>query len=167
MIPVLVVVGAILVLAFCGYRAAAGRNARIHKHRYYQRAFLVGAAAGVAVCAALGAATAALVAATPIYPELLAIGARMLVVIGTYATLVLAAVLVYVVAEHEVRTLATVAILGPFTLIRPAVIAAAAIHGLWPSRSLPATVLTTVSCALVLFTGALLDRTYGRRRLSD
>lgn len=164
MIAALMVLAAVVDLAFCGYRGAAGRNARIEKKRYYARALGGGALTGLAVAAGMAVATAAVPAP---WAELSAVGARMLVVIGAYATLVLGAIGVYVVAEHEVRTLATVAILGPFTLVRPAVIACAAAFGLWPGRSAGTTGLTLASCAAVLAAGVWLDRAYAGRRLDD
>jgi len=45
---------------------------------------------------------------------------------GTYASLAILALLVYSVGDVELRALATVSILGPFTLLRPAVILAGA-----------------------------------------
>jgi hypothetical protein len=163
-IPALVALAAVVDLAFSGYRAAAGRNARIVKTGYYVRALGVGAAVGVAVTLPFAAVS---LAAPGLAAELVVVGARMLMVIGVYATLVLAAILVYVVAEHEVRTLATVAILGPFTLIRPAVIAVALAVGLWPGRSAAATLFTLGAGAAVLLAGAGLERGYRRRRLDD
>lgn len=165
MIAALMVLAAVVDLAFCGYRAAAGRNASIEKTGYYLRALLAGAGVGVAVSLVLAAATIAVLAVQPIYPELVAIGARMLVVIGGYAVLVLAAIAVYAVAQHELRTLATVAILGPFTLIRPGVIAVAALVGVWPSWSAAAIALTVAACVAVLAAGAWLDRRYAGRAL--
>lgn len=166
MIAALMVLAAVVDLAFCGYRAAAGRNARIEKTRYYAAALITGAIAGVAVSALLAVATAVTLAFAPVYPELVAIGGRMLVVFAVYAALVLGALAIYLLSAHEVRTLATVAILGPFTLIRPAVIAAAAVVGLWPHRSPAAVLLTLAACAAVLATGMALDRAYGRRKLA-
>jgi len=129
-IAALMALAAIVDLAFCGFRATAGRSARIDKRRYYARAMAAGAGVGlVVVVVAFAAATLAMRAT---YPELVAIGTRMPVVIGAYAALVFAAIGLYLVAEHELRTLATVAILGPFTLMRPAVIAGAAAIGLAP-----------------------------------
>jgi hypothetical protein len=56
-------------------------------------------------------------------------------------------------------------ILGPFTLTRPAVIAFAALVGVWPSRSAPAIALTAAACVAVLAAGAWLDRRYACRPL--
>jgi hypothetical protein len=164
-IPALMVLAAVVDLAFCGYRAAAGRNARIEKSSYYLWALVVGAGVGAAVSLGLAAATVAVLAVDPVYPELVAIGGRMLLVIGGYAALVLSAIAVYMLAEHELRTLATVAILGPFTLIRPAVVAGAALVGLWPSRSAAAIALTVAACVAVLAAGVWLDRRYADRPL--
>lgn len=53
---------------------------------------------------------------------------------GSYATLVLLALGAWLAAEPDVRTLASVVILGPFTLIRPWWIAATC---LWAAASAP------------------------------
>ncbi len=166
MIPALLAVLAIIDAAFAGFRAAAGRDARIFKRAYYQRAVLVGVGAGVALVLALAALTlAALVLArspSALYAELLAIGARMLHVFLAYALLVVAALVLYATARRELRILATVSILGPFTLLRPLVVIVATIRGLGGGASLPAIALTVVSSASVLGLGRLLDRRYGR-----
>lgn len=173
LVPAALVSLAVLDATFAGFRAAAGRSGLIDKRAYLSRALGVGAAAGlveVALLAALTAATLAL-SSDPAgdYAELVRIGARMLVPFGAYAALVLLALGVYGVARHEVRTLATVAILGPFTLLRPALIVGAALFGVggWgegagPGRAAPLA-LTCIASLAVLGTGVLLDRHYGGR----
>jgi len=165
-IPTLLSALAVVDAGFAGFRAAAGRDARIFKRAYFRRAMLGGGAAGAGVVLALAAATVAVLVgsghATAEYAQLLRIGGRMLWVLGAYATLVLAALLIYATARAELRTLATVAILGPFTLIRPTVIAAATIAGLADGATAPAAALTVASSAAVLALGRALDWWYGR-----
>lgn len=164
MIPALMIAFAVLDLTFAGFRAAAGRDGRIDKRAHYVRAMLAGAGAGLVFSGLMAAVTWAVLrrapAPTALFAELVHIGARMALVFGGYAALVLVALVVYTLARHEVRTLATVAILGPFTLARPWVVAAAAIVGLSPSRDPAAIALTLLSCAGVLTTGAALDRAF-------
>lgn len=164
MIPALMIAFAVLDLTFAGFRAAAGRDGRIQKRTYFARAMLAGAGAGVAFSGVMAAVTWAVLrrASAPdvLFGELVNVGSRMALIFGGYAALVLVALVVYTLARHEVRTLATVAILGPFTLARPWVIAASALVGLLPSRSPAAIALTLASCIGDLVTGAALDRAF-------
>ena len=166
MIPALLASLAILDAAFAGFRAAAGRDARIFKRAYYRRALLLGAGAGACLVVALAVATgiALFGARAPgaLYADLLVIGARMLQVFLGYALLVLAALALYATARMELRILATVSILGPFTLLRPAVVVAATAFGVASSESSLAVALTVGSSASVLLLGWLLDWHYGR-----
>lgn len=166
MIPSLLALLAILDATFAGFRAAAGRNAHIHKYTYYRRALLRGAGSGAILVTALAATTviALLLTAAPatLYAELLTIGARMLQVFLGYTLLVLAALALYATARPELRILATVAILGPFTLVRPLVVAGATIWGIAPGASPIALALTVGSSTSVLALGKILDWHAGR-----
>jgi hypothetical protein len=165
-IPALLSALAVLDAGFAGFRAAAGRDARIFKYAYYRKAMLVGGAAGAGLVLVLAAATVVVLAASGSaaaeYAELLRIGGRMLYVLGVYTALVMVALLVYATARAELRTLATVAILGPFTLIRPAVVAGATIVGFMDGATAPAAALTVAASAAVLALGRGLDWWYGR-----
>ncbi|MEO5729373.1 MAG: hypothetical protein ABI134_25540, partial [Byssovorax sp.] len=97
-----------------------------------------------------------------LHAELLVIGARMLQVFLGYALLVIAALALYATARMELRILATVSILGPFTLLRPAVVITATALGVASSKSSVAIALTIGSSASVLLLGWLLDWHYGR-----
>lgn len=167
MIAAAVSLAAIVDLAFCGYRAAAGRNARIEKTRYYARALAIGAGTGALTALVMVIVTLSVDAIHPVYGELTAIGARFLVVIAGYAALVGSAIATYVLARHEVRTLATVAILGPFTLVRRVVIVGAALVGLGRGASWPAVALTIGACGAVACGEAWLERRYRDRALDD
>lgn len=167
MTPLLLALLAIVDAAFAGFRAAAGRNARIFKFVYYRQSLLRGALAGVGLVAALAVLTAlALVLVhdpAHQYAELVVVGRRMLGVLGAYAALVIAALVVYGVADWDLRSLATVAILGPFTLLRAWVIALAGAVGLSAGAGGVTWALTLVSCAAVVLLGRGLDRWYARR----
>jgi hypothetical protein len=167
MTPLLLALLAIVDAAFAGFRAAAGRNARIFKFEYYRQSVLRGALAGVGLVAVLGVLTALVLVVAPNpthqYAELVAVGARMLWVLGAYAALVIAALVVYAVADWDLRSLATVAILGPFTLLRAWVIALASAVGLAAGVGPTTWALTLVSCAAVVLLGRALDRWYARR----
>lgn len=166
MIPALLAFFAILDAAFVGFRAAAGRDGRIDKRAYYLRAMGHGTLAGLGLVVALAALTAAVLATAPdagsVYAELLAIGARMLRVIGAYAALVLLALAFYTASSLDVRVLSTVAVLGPFTLLRPWVVVVATAWGLAGTTSLRAGALTATSSAAVLLLARSLDRHHAR-----
>lgn len=119
---------AVVDAGFCGFRDAAGRDRRIEKRPYYLRAVRRGMALGAAMLLPFGAAIA-LVADGVLWPDLLSVAARMVLVYGAYATVVVSALALYKVASGDLRTLATVAVLGPFTLIRPLVICAGGVWG--------------------------------------
>jgi len=167
-IPALLALLAVLDAAFAAFRAAAGRDARIYKRAYYRRALALGAGSGAALVAVLAALTLAALHASgrpgALYAELLGIGARMLEVFSIYVLLVLAALALYATAKIELRILATVSVLGPFTLLRPLVVVAATAWGLGAGGSAPAVALTLASSGAVLVVGRLLDRRYGRAR---
>jgi hypothetical protein len=99
------------------------------------------------------------------YAELLSVGERMLWVFVPYAVLVLTALVVYLVADYDLRAFATVAILGPFTLIRPWVIALGCLLGLRATPHLSTWILTVSSSSAVVLLGRVLDRR-GRRLLA-
>jgi hypothetical protein len=168
MIPALMIAFAVLDLSFVGFRSAAGRDGRIDKREYYARAMLRGAAAGMILSAVLGLVTWIVMSqmAQPyaLFAEMVDIGRTMSIIFGAYAFLVVAALLVYGVSRHEIRTLSTVAILGPFTLIRPWIVVLALAAGLGPTRTLPAMALTALSCIAVLGTGMAIDAYYASRQ---
>jgi hypothetical protein len=142
---------AVLDTTLAGFRAAAGRDGRIDKR--YARAMRLGFGAGVGVAALAGLATA-VVALRPggaeVYADLVRIGLRMLPVFGVFGLMVIAALAVYAASRHEVRTFATVAILGPFTLARPWVIVLATVYGVVGAHSVSAVALTVLASAGVL-----------------
>lgn len=92
------------------------------------------------------------------YAELVAVGQRMLWVFVPYSGLVLGALVLYRFSDHDLRAFATVAILGPFTLLRPWVIASGATVGMYASADRATWVLTIIACASVVILGRLLDR---------
>lgn len=168
MIPALMIAFAVLDLAFVGFRAAAGRNGRIDKRDYFIRAMVSGAAIGVFVSAVLGLVTWIVMTnvAQPyaLFAEMVEIGQKMVLVLGAYAALVVGALVVYGFSRHEVRTLSTVAILGPFTLMRPWIVVLAVLLGFGVARTWPAIALTVISCFAVLGTGAAINAYYAAKQ---
>lgn len=131
LVPALLATLALLDGCFCGFRAAAGRDARIDKRRYARAALRDGAVAGAAVLVVLTACTtAALALDLARYDSFVLAGQRMLLVMLPYAVLVLAALVGYRVAPRtSTQTLMSTLILGPFTLARPLVVVAAVVAG--------------------------------------
>jgi hypothetical protein len=152
--------------AFCGYRDVAGRDPHIFKAELYRRAIRRGLrfGLGVGALAALLSAAAVALAPSPAARLLeLATTARcMLPILAVYATVVLAALGLWAAADADVRTLASVTVLGPFTLIRPWVIAAAGVCGAWGAPSLPAALVAIAACALELMVEPWLGRAWRR-----
>ncbi|WP_409180863.1 oxidoreductase [Amycolatopsis sp. VS8301801F10] len=121
---------ALLDAALAGFRAATGRNARIRKRSWYlaaSRRGLASGAGGLGLVATLIAATLA-ASADPgaRYAGLVEAGARMLQVLIPFAAVVVASLLAYWLLPMRGSTVVILLGLGPFTLARPAVVAAAA-----------------------------------------
>ncbi|MDQ2644314.1 MAG: oxidoreductase [Myxococcota bacterium] len=167
MIAAWMVLFAVLDGAFAGFRGAAPCNARIRKRRYYARALSFGALAALVLCVALAALTLAFLAAssTPAadYQTLVAVGRRMLAVFSVYGLCVALALLSYLLGGPDLRVLSTVSILGPFTLIRPWMVLAALVYGLWGQTNATVITLTLASAAAVLLLGRGLCLVYERR----
>ena len=111
---------------FAGYRDAAGRCALIDKRRYDRRALLRGALAGQVVVVSVGLVVALLYGLSPQPVQLMGAlhqaGQQLLVVYVPFALVVCAALLVRVIPSIDGRSLTSTLVLGPCTLIRPAVI---------------------------------------------
>lgn len=168
MIPVALVAFALLDGTFAGFRAAAGRDGRIDKRRYHLRAMALGALTSTVAVVLLAGLTGIVLATAPdpdrVWDELNLMGARLVVSFVAFSALVVLALGVYAVARHEVRTLATVAILGPFTLARPFLVVGATLGATLLATTWRTAVLAWVASATVLAAGALLHWHYHRRR---
>lgn len=164
MIPSLLVALALVDAMFCGFRDAAGRNLAIDKRAYFRRAIARGLAAGALAVVLLAAFAALLITTAPVpaavYSDMISAGATMVWIFATYATLVFAALLAYLVPSTDVSTLATVIVLGPFTMLRPWVVAAGAIAAALTAREPRTAVLALVAGAVL----ASLERLLGRAR---
>ncbi|QFZ24482.1 oxidoreductase [Saccharothrix syringae] len=129
-VPVVLVLLWLVDAGFAGFRAATGRNARIDKRVYH----LVAAGRGLAVGAAgLGVvavpALVALAGAADVgarYDGLVGAGVRMLQVLLPFAGLLAAALPAYWLLPMRESAFVVLVGLGPFTLVRPVVVVAAA-----------------------------------------
>ena len=114
--------------AFSGFRASLGRTGLIDHTAADRRGLLRGAA--LITLLAIPAISATIVdvalgsGSMRAYTEA---GLAALTVVGPYAVIVLLALGVYGALRWELKYLASAMILGPFTLVRPVVVAAAAI----------------------------------------
>jgi hypothetical protein len=126
-----VLIVALLVLAvvdgaFAGFRAGAGRTSLVRPwHRgYYPRFVVVGGLTSLACQIPAAVCGAVLVDATAAEDVARVVAAATAIgeVAGLYAAVVIAAVVIWLLAGIEGRTLVSVMVLGPFTLVRPFVV---------------------------------------------
>ena len=145
---------------FAGYRARAGRYARIRRLPHDLRAVAKGCAAGALVAVLAAAAAVALSAVSPtgaLDPHAREAAHRILYVAGGYSVLVIAAFVPFLTGSPDLRSLTTVVLFGPLTLIRPVLVIGACLLAAWgQSAHVAATV--AVGGALVLAQDVLLDR---------
>ncbi len=167
MTPLLLYLLATTDTAFAGFRAAAGRNGRIYKRRYYTRAVLRGLCAGQALIAAAGLVILAVILAqsdrTRAFWELASAGQTMVWVYGIYATVVLLAFLPYLFWGSEIRTLTTVIVFGPLTLLRPGVVLAGVLACVARKPTWAVAISAAAASTAVLLLEPLLDRWYTRQ----
>jgi hypothetical protein len=139
-VPLALVAVALVDATFAGFRASTGRNARIDKRRYSYQAARRGLAAGsvslLAVSVVLGAGLLVARDAGRTYDALDDAGGRMLLVLLPYAAVVLVSIAAYRLLPTRESTFVILIGLGPFTVVRPLVVLAAAamaVHGahLW------------------------------------
>lgn len=111
---------------FCGFRDSAGRNPRIKKQEYFTAAVRRGALAGVVVVAVFALlALGMTLTNVATWGEFGTAAEKLLPPLGLYAGLVLVAMGGWAFGTLDVKAFSTVAILGPFTMLRPWLIAAA------------------------------------------
>ena len=163
MIPLLLWMLATVDAALTGYRAAAGRNALIDKRAYYRRAMLRGALYGQVAVAMTGIIMLVLVLLSSepavLGRELEQAGLRMLIVYLPYAVIIFLAFAFRAVPSVDIRSITSVLIFGPFTLIRP-VVAFAGV--LWAVLAAPR--FATILLGLLVLTLMLGLERFLRRR---
>lgn len=130
MIPAVLVLLALVDGALLGYRAGAGRVGLVEKSTHMRRAMLIGLVGSAIV--ALGGVALALGLTALSSPErwakLVAGGTAAIQVFGLFAVLMLLALSVWFIPSTDLRTFVTVGLLGPGTLVRPAVIVAGMLY---------------------------------------
>ncbi|RKT15806.1 hypothetical protein BX285_0128 [Streptomyces sp. 1114.5] len=152
--------------AFSGFRAYAGRDARIRKHRSTLRAAGRGLAVG-AVLLLAPALTAALLLLTAAdrartYDTLAAGALGYAVPLAGYAAAVLLSLAAYFTLPFRAATLAMVIGLGPLTLLRPLAVATACLGTLRTGGGPAALLVGAVAGAAVLCVEPLVHRRWYR-----
>jgi hypothetical protein len=148
--------------ALSGFRAAAGRSARIDKRRYYARAMLVGILAG-AVLAAIVAGIAVQLGTWTSAPLAYWLNVSLVVArLVSFFTPVAATVLVLLgvrrIGSVDARSLASTLFFGPVTLLRPVVVAAGCAWAVTAGVRADVAILTCGACAGSLLLAPGLDR---------
>lgn len=150
--------------AFCGYRAVAGRNALLFKRDYYLRSMARGALWGQAAVAVAGVAAGLLLAASHAPEQLLndfaEAGVRLLEVYLPYAVLIGLAFTVRIVPSVDVRSLTSVLVFGPLTLIRPAVAVAGFAWALYHVARVEVGIMAGIVLPLMLLLERFLERRF-------
>ena len=148
--------------ACCGYRAVAGRSAIIHKTAYYRAAMLRGAAFGQGAVLIAGLASVILLLSAGdselLWKDMLSAGRAMLFVYLPYAGLVLVTLALRIIPSVDLRSILSVLVFGPFTLIRPAAAIAGVAWAIFTVRRWEVIVLGVVVLVLMLALEPLLER---------
>jgi hypothetical protein len=148
--------------AFCGYRAAAGRNALIDKRRYYRRALLRGAALVQGAVVIVGVTLACVLTFSSgqagLAADLLAAARRMLFVYVPYAAVALIAFAVRLLPSVDFRSATSVFVFGPLTALRPLVAVVGVIYGILPASRTQTRLLGIIVLALMFSVQWSLDR---------
>jgi hypothetical protein len=156
--------------AFIGYRDAAGRSALIEKGKYYRHALVRGALFGQIAVAIVGTVALGMVATAPQPAKLFAtfeqVATRMLMVYLPYALILTVTFFIRAIPSVDIRSITSVLVFGPFTLIRPLVVLAGAICGLLAAPTVNVVLLLVLVVSLMLGMEHALDRLRARGYIS-
>jgi hypothetical protein len=148
--------------AFSGFRAYAGRDARIRKHRAIAQATLRGLAVGALLLLAPALTAGSLMLAADdraqAYTVLADGGVGYLVPLAVYAAAVLLSLTAYLILPFRAGTLAMVIGLGPLTLSRPLVVGVACLGALANGGGWASLLVGAVAGAAVLCVEPLVHR---------
>lgn len=158
---------AVLDGSFAGFRASAGRTGLINHRRSDYQAARRGAGL---VCVLLAPAIAEVSVDLLVHPSHLgqytSAGKAMLEVYIPYALLVLIALACYAALNWRLKYLASALILGPFTLLRPAIAILGGALGLAQGNVTVAAAAVCLSVIAVLAVEPLADRLWYARNAS-
>ncbi len=145
----------------CGLRTSMGRCPLIRKRDYYARAMVRGVVgAQVVSSVALAALLLAMALSTrsgELRSDLGLAAGRMLWVFLPYAALVVLNLAVRLVPSTDIRSATSVFMLGPLTAIRPMVMIAGVLYGIYGSRLVETQLLGIFVLALMLSLEAALN----------
>jgi hypothetical protein len=151
-----------------GVRAAAGRDGRIDKRSYFWRSMATAARDAVGVIAVNALVVGVLVATTPdpaaSWAAFERAGSTCVWVFGAFAAATMAAIAFWFSPVPEYRTLATVIVLGPLTLVRPLVIVGGLAVAAAGSDEPRVWIVAIVAGASMLAFERFVGRTLARRR---
>lgn len=157
--------------ALIGYREAAGRSGLIDKGAYYRRAMLRGALFGQLAVAVVGAVVAVVLVFSPrplaLVRELQGAGARMLVFYVPYALVIFLTFAVRAAPSVDIRSITSVVIFGPFTLLRPFVVVAGVAWGFLYAPGPVTLLLGALTLSLMLGLEWAMGRLRARGLISD
>jgi hypothetical protein len=148
--------------ALCGFRAFAGRSALIYKRRYYTRAMVRGAiAAQIASFLSLFPLLLSIAVShhrAELRADLESAAGRMLWVFLPYAAAVLINLALRALPSTDIRASTSVMVLGPLTGLRPFVMIAGVLFGIWS-----ATLVETKLLGMFVLMGMLSLETFLNR----
>jgi hypothetical protein len=157
--------------ALCGFRAFAGRSALIYKRMYYTRAMARGAVAAqiasflslfvLLLTVAVSQHRAALRA------DLESAAGRMLWVFLPYSAAVLINIALRALPSIDIRASTSVMVLGPLTGLRPFVMIAGVLYGVWPANLLETKLLGVLVLVGMLSLETFLNRIAARMQQRD
>jgi hypothetical protein len=164
-VAISLVVLALLDGSFSGFRASVGRTGLINHGKTSRRAAARGA--GVACLLLMPVAVIATIDAVEHHSRLGAYaraGQAMLIIYGPYAAIVVLALLAYALLGWQQKYLATAAILGPFTLLRPLVAVLGLLVAIVTHADLAIDLLVATSVVAVLAVEPIAGRLWYRSR---
>lgn len=145
--------------SFAGFRAGLGRDGRVdHRADSIRHSVL-----GGCVVLLLALPLLLLVMGDGRWSTWSGAASRMDLVFVPYAVLVVLAIAAYSVLPWRLRFLAMAVVLGPFTLLRPAVAVAGAVAAAWPARDGVVWAASAYAVVVALMVEPLLGRWHGRR----
>jgi hypothetical protein len=152
-------------LTLAGFRAAAGRDGRIHKKQLLRGAMLRGALGGLVLVAAHAVIAGVLVATgdASTWPAFVAAARDAVIVFGVFATSTALALAFWFAPMQELRLIPTLVVLGPLTLLRPLVIVGGLAWAAVRSSEPRVWILAAIAGIFMLSAERLLGRPYRER----
>ena len=155
----------------CGGRVSMGRCALIKKRAYYARALVRG------LLGAQASSTIALVALLlvnrfspnqrDLVEDLGDAAERMLWLFVPYAVAVVGSLALRMIPSTDLRSATSVFGLGPFTALRPLVMVAGVVYGIWGSQLVETRALGLFILGLMLWLEFFLNRAAGARQRTE